>query len=184
MIRCFIAIELPVRLKEEIAGIQSKLKKTGANVSWVKPGNIHLTMKFLGEIPEEKVLEVRELLKDIEVEKVEISAKNVGAFPHLRRPRVIWIGIDKGLESLKIFSRELEEKLSAAGFEKEKRGFKPHLTIGRVRRQKNIPELVKVVNGVESFEAEPFTAEEFILMKSDLQPAGAIYTPLAKYMMK
>ncbi|RKY88617.1 RNA 2',3'-cyclic phosphodiesterase [candidate division KSB1 bacterium] len=181
MIRCFIAIDLPGSLKKKIGEIQAKLKGSGADVKWVKPDNIHLTLKFLGEITPEKVEEVKASLDGISVKKMEISARNVGAFPSLKRPRVIWVGIEKGLEKLKDFSNIIEKEMQKIGFEKEKRSFKPHLTIGRVKSQRNIGNLVKEIGLIEEFETEPFIPEEFILMRSDLKPSGAEYTPIKKY---
>jgi len=184
MIRCFIAIDLSAELKEMISQAQDLLKKSGANVKWVKPSNIHLTLKFLGEIPEKKVEEVKEVLGTLSFEKTEVSVKSLGAFPNMKRPRVIWAGVEKGAEELKKISTVLEERLYTIGFKREKRSFKPHLTIGRVRKPGKIKELMDAVDFLKEFDAGVFIADEIIFMQSELKPGGAVYTPMAKYNMK
>ena len=183
MIRCFIAIDLPADLKEKLAEVQNLLKKTGANVKWVNSENIHLTIKFLGEIPGAKVREVRESLKELTFDKISVSVKNLGVFPNMRRLRVIWAGVDEGVEELKEFSSLVENQLHKIGFEREKRGFKPHLTIDRVRRPENLGKLKEALESVKEFEAGSFVADKFIFMQSELKPSGAVYTPIEVYKM-
>ena len=100
-----------------------------------------------------------------------------GGFPNLNRPRVIWVGLKKGSEELKTLSKSIDNELEKLGFQKEKRGFSPHLTIGRVKNIYNIHEFVKKMNSVE-FKGGSFTADEILIMKSDLKPTGAVYTKL------
>jgi 2'-5' RNA ligase len=179
--RTFIAIELPERIKGEIGQLQVALKKTGAFVSWVKPGNIHVTLKFLGEVPEEKIDEVFSATeRAVEgIKGFSMSLKGTGGFPNLRRPRVIWIGTGSGGEELSRLAERMEQEMEKIGFPKENRRFSPHFTIGRVKSSKNIEGLAGKVESVE-FQTEEIPVTEVVVMKSQLHPAGAIYTPMKK----
>ncbi len=179
--RTFIAVELPEQIKKQIEVLQAPLKKTNALVSWVKPGNIHITLKFLGEVSEEKIDEVfsaTELaLKGAKGFKMNL--KGMGAFPDLRRPRVIWVGAGKGGEELSGMAARIEDELKKVGYSKEKRKFSAHFTVGRVKSPKNIEKLMEMVQSAD-FETEDIEVNEVTVMKSQLHPAGAIYTPLKK----
>lgn len=179
--RTFIAVELPEQIKKEIEVLQAPLKKTNAFVSWVKPGNIHITLKFLGEVPEEKINEVfsacEAALKN--AGKFKMNLKGMGAFPDFRRPRVIWVGAGKGGEELSDMATKIEEEIEKIGYPKEKRKFSAHFTIGRVKSPKNIEKLIELVKSSD-FETADIEVSEVTVMKSQLHPAGAIYTPLKK----
>lgn len=179
--RTFIAIELPEEIKRQIEQLQAPLKKTDAFVSWVKPKNIHVTLKFLGEVPEDKIGQVFSATqKALEgTRKFTMSLKGAGAFPNLRRPRVIWIGTGSGEEELSHLAQRIEEEMEKIGFPKEKRKFSAHFTIGRVKSPKNIEKLMEKVQSSD-FQTEKIEVNEVVVMKSQLHPAGAIYTPLKK----
>lgn len=176
--RTFIAVELPEEIKKKIGEIQAPLKRTNAFVSWVKPGNIHVTLKFLGEVPEERIEEVFEATeKAVEgAERFTMSLKGMGGFPNLKRPRVIWIGTGSGEEALSLLAKRIEEEMEKIGFPREKRGFSPHFTIGRVKSPKNIEQLAARVESSD-FQTEEIEVAEVVVMKSQLTPSGAIYTP-------
>jgi len=179
--RTFIAVELPPGVKRKIEEVQASLKKTDTYVSWVKPGNVHLTLKFLGEVKEEKIENVfrgtEEALKESKV--FDLSLKDLGCFPNLRRPRVIWVGVDRGKDELSQMQRQIEEELSKLKFPKEERRFSAHLTIGRVKSPRNIEELIGLMERMK-FQTEEVRIDEVVVMKSQLHPQGAIYTPLKK----
>ena len=179
--RTFIAVELPEQIKKQIEVLQAPLKKTNAFVSWVKPGNIHITLKFLGEVPEEKIDEVfsatEAALRDVKGFKTNL--KGMGAFPDLRRPRVIWVGAGKRGEELGDMAARIEDELKKIGYPKEKRKFSAHFTVGRVKSPKNIQTLMEMVTSTD-FETEDIEVNEVTVMRSQLHPAGAIYTPLKK----
>jgi 2'-5' RNA ligase len=183
--RTFIAIELPEEIKKQIEKLQAPLKKTRAFVSWVKPGNIHVTLKFLGEVPEEKTNEVFSATERAVggTKRFSMSLKGTGGFPNLRRPRVIWIGTGSGEEELSCLAEKIEEEMEKIGFPKEKRKFSPHFTIGRVKSSKNIEELAQQVESTE-FETKTIEVNQVVVMRSQLHPAGAIYTPLKKLPLK
>jgi 2'-5' RNA ligase len=179
--RTFIAIELPERVKKNIELAQAPLKKTNAFVSWVKPGNIHITLKFLGEVPEEKINDVSLATeKALEgIKKFRMSLKGMGAFPDFRRPRVIWIGAENGEKELSYLAGRVEEEMEKIGFPKENRKFSAHFTIGRVKSPKNIETLMELVKSSD-FLTDEIEVNEVVMMRSQLHPAGAIYTPLKK----
>ena len=168
-------------MKRKIEEVQSPLKKTDTYVSWVKPGNVHLTLKFLGEVEEERIEDVfsgtEKALKGSKAFK--LSLKDLGCFPNLRRPRVVWVGVDRGKDELSQMQREIEEELSKLKFTKEQRPFSAHLTIGRVKSPKNIERLISLIE-TTNFQTEEVKVDEVVVMKSQLHPQGAIYTPLKK----
>jgi 2'-5' RNA ligase len=179
--RTFIAIELPERVKKKIELAQAPLKKTKTFVSWVKPANIHVTLKFLGEVPEDKINDVfLATEKALEgTKKFTLSLKGMGAFPDFRRPRVIWIGAESGEKELTFLAGRVEEEIEKIGFPKENRKFSAHFTIGRVKSPKNIESLMELVKSSD-FSTDEIEVNEVVVMKSQLHPAGAIYTPLKK----
>jgi 2'-5' RNA ligase len=176
--RTFIAVELPENIKKKIEEVQAPLKRTNTFVSWVKPGNIHVTLKFLGEVPEERIEEIFGATEKAleEAGRFTMSLKGMGGFPNLKRPRVIWIGTGSGGEELSFLAKRIEEETEKIGFPKEKRSFSPHFTIGRVKSPKNIEQLAARVESSD-FQTEEVEVAEVVVMKSQLTPAGAIYTP-------
>ncbi|MEW6685748.1 MAG: RNA 2',3'-cyclic phosphodiesterase [Candidatus Edwardsbacteria bacterium] len=180
--RIFVAIELPNNIHQKIANLQKQLKLTGADVKWVEPENIHLTLKFLGNLMKEKIeilsLGVEEAVKNIS--NFQIALDRLGAFPSLRRVQIVWVGINEGEKEAINLQEKIEEKLTSLGFEKERRAFVPHLTIGRARSFKKIPELVKEIEKV-NFSTEKFLVSSVNIMKSVLTPKGPIYTKLNEF---
>jgi 2'-5' RNA ligase len=178
-IRTFIALELSDETRAELARIEEILKKAEANVKWMNPGSIHLTLKFLGYIPEEKVTAISEKLKKIadQSSPFDIALSGIGVFPAWNRARVLWVGAGKGSEEVKALAGQVEEAMSREGFEKEKRSFKSHLTLGRIRSPKNKERLEKEALSVEVKPASSHISK-IVLFKSDLSPKGAVYTPL------
>ena len=177
--RTFVAIELAKELTSKIDQVQTVLRKTGADVSWVKPQNVHITLKFLGEIKEEKIDEVSQAVeKSVKgLKSFKVNLLGLGGFPNLKRPRVIWIGIEKGKEILAELYPKVEEEFFKIGFAKENRAFAPHLTIGRVKSPKNIENLASEINKI-LFQTEDFEVKEVVVIKSTLLPTGSVYTPL------
>ena len=179
MIRTFIAVEISEPIREQISALVDVLRAKGSKVSWVRPENLHLTLKFLGDVEEDRIDDVvkgtQEATKGMQ--PFTLSFSGLGVFPGFKRPRVIWVGVNKGSDSLGRLQRKIEEELVRRGFEREKRRFSPHLTIGRVRTPQGINELMSVIRGGE-FTSEETTVERVVVMKSDLSPTGAVYSPL------
>ena len=177
--RTFIAIDVSDEVRSAVGTFTSALKKEKARVSWVKPENVHITLKFLGEIDEEKIPEIIGALQECSKKQkpFEITIKGSGGFPNLKKPRIIWVGMTEGIEELKSLAGAADNELSKLGFEKEKRAFKPHLTIGRVKALIDNESFIKKIQSTE-FYGGRFTAGKISLMKSDLKPSGAEYTKL------
>jgi len=181
--RTFIAIELPDQIKDKLAELQALLKKSGADVKWVKPDNIHLTLKFLGEIDEEKAIKVAEIMEDTArgAQQFQINLSSCGAFPKIEFPRVIWVAIDPGDLEAKALSKDLEEKIEKLGIPKEERPFSAHITIGRVRSLLNKDKLIKALKEAESYFGGKnigFGVTKITLFKSALGPSGPSYAAL------
>ena len=180
MIRSFIAIEIPEETKAMIADVQQELKKSGAGVRWVKPGSMHLTLKFLGNIRPEQVDDIAAAVaQEVRSESVlTLQAEGLGGFPSQRKPRVIWVGLEGEVQRLSRIQARVEIGLEPFGFAREKRPFRPHLTIGRVKDRRRLQHLVDAMSALELPQFNSFDADEIILYKSDLRPTGAIYTRL------
>ncbi len=187
--RTFIAIELPESIKDFLSRIQDQLKGSQADVKWVAPRNIHLTLKFLGEVNEKKLDEITCILEDTAKNKrpFYIRIFSLGAFPKINSPRVIWVGIDKGDNETKGIARELEEKISKTGIPKEDKPFSSHITVGRIRSNLNRERLVgglKTLTNSFSGENLEFLANSITLFKSTLTPKGPIYETLKRVSLK
>lgn len=189
MIRTFIAIELPTQVQEALAITQNRLREAIAKpggeapVRWVAPQSIHLTLKFLGDVPAERIPAVTQAVTQAAKghKPVSLILAAAGCFPDLRRPRVIWVGLQGDLDALDRLQRAIEGALMHLGFPKEERAFTPHLTLGRLRDTATPQErqaLGEATRGL-AVPQVAFTTEEIAVMRSDLQPTGAIYTRLA-----
>jgi 2'-5' RNA ligase len=182
-IRAFIAIEPTAQIRSALGDIQSKLQRAdlGAKVSWVKPGGIHITLRFLGDVPSSQVEEIGSAMGRAAGghSKFRIACGGVGVFPESGSPRVVWAGVTEGVDSLSRLSRDINMQLSQLGFPPEDRAFKAHLTLGRVKSRLDRSRLLSLV---EKLETPPMkmVAEEVILFRSDLRPQGAIYTSLKR----
>lgn len=178
--RIFIAIELSEEIRNSLALIQTHLKYSGADVKWVEKDNIHLTLKFLGDINDEKCELVKSALDKIakSTRPFGISIKDIGAFPNIDYPRVIWVGLDKGANESKTLAVNINEELSKIGFQKDSRPFAPHLTIGRVRSPKNKAALKEKMLGYEFSAVSSQRIDSMFLFQSTLTPKGPVYAKL------
>jgi 2'-5' RNA ligase len=180
LIRSFLAIELPRPILGKIEEAQENLKSTHADVRWVSPEKIHLTLKFFGYIEESRIEPIFKSIEEPVRDTLPFTVKvrGIGGFPTLRNPRVVWMGLEDGKESLLSFQKELEERLQKIGFEPEDRPFQPHLTLGRMKSSRGKEELVKGMEKYREEEFGVFQVERVALFKSDLRPTGPIYTLL------
>ena len=187
--RAFIAIDLPQATKYALAGLQDQLREAEADVKWVAPQNIHLTLKFLGEINAGQVSKISAIIEDVASDNPDFTLRinSLGAFPRIDYLRVIWVGLDKGDAQIKKIARELEEKIEKIGIPKEDRPFSSHITIARTRsnknRQKLILDLKKLSEGFKLDDSE-FKAGKITLFKSDLSPKGPTYEVLKSANLK
>lgn len=177
-VRCFVAIDIPEDVKAEIAGLQSDLRQFRARVSWARSEGIHLTLKFLGNVASGLIPDVVSALESVisSSKAFTVRVEGVGCFPNSRRPRVMWVGLDGG-DALRTVQEAVEIALEPLGFERETRKFNPHLTLGRVKSAQGIDDVVRRMEEL-GFNKREFPATEIRLMRSDLQPTGAVYTVL------
>ena len=175
--RGFIAIDIETLPK--IIEFENEIKNSGAIVKLVEPENIHITLKFLGDIEEEYIEKIEEIMKDSvkETDSFEIQLKGAGVFPNQNYIKVMWIGIKNGEQIGKI-AKNIDEKLSELGFEKDRRGFSAHLTIARVRSAKNKDKLMQIIEKYREIEFANVKVNSIILKKSELTSKGPIYTNL------
>ena len=182
MIRTFLAVEIDSPNKQKLSELIALLKKTNTDVKWINENQMHLTLKFLGNTEKTKTQEIPRVLEPItkDFREFTISLSKIGAFPNINKPRVIWIGIDEGKVTLKLLADKIESELEKIGFAKEKREFKSHLTLGRVRSIKNMPRLTDLIQKTDFQSQDKIKISALILFHSTLTPKGAIYAPLTK----
>jgi len=178
-IRSFIAFDIDNEdVLKKITDSQNLLIKTGANLKLVKPENIHITMRFLGNITPPMVEKIFEEMKKVQFTPFDVKIQGLGAFPHLRYPRVVWVGITEGSDQMRSIFSQLEPRLRMLGFAPDSKGFSPHLTIARVKSGRNKAELVKCINENANYEFGIVRAECLRLKRSDLTPKGPIYSTI------
>jgi 2'-5' RNA ligase len=180
--RAFIAIDLPESVKSFLSEAQEALKLYGFRVKWVRPQNIHLTLKFLGNTATADTDKIAEAitLAARNCPVVTMAAKGIGVFPDVRRPRVIWAGLIGQLEILANLQQTLDTHLADLGFPRETRAFKSHLTLGRVKGKMASDRMRAAIDKLKEFESESFEINQVILFKSELRPTGAVYTKVQR----
>ncbi len=178
-IRCFIAVDIDdMVVLDRIIGAQAAIAEAGADLKLVEPENIHVTVRFLGEIPGAMVDKVREEMDRLRFAPFTVEFKGLGAFPNLRRVNVVWVGMARGEAELRGIFNQLELGLRRIGLPPDNRGFSPHLTIARVRSGRNMDNLLKVLVKMRGAEFGKFSAEALKLKRSVLTPTGPVYSTI------
>jgi len=182
LIRTFIAIEIPDDVKSKMREVQDVLRKSGADVGWVRPEGVHLTLKFLGNVEAGRI---GELMASVSAAvsgtgPFELIVGGIGVFPNERSLRVVWLGLGGGMDALASLYEKVEAVCETLGFKRESRPFRPHLTLGRVKSPRGRERLIRAVAELEKIEAGRFTAGAVSVMKSELRPTGAVYTELGR----
>jgi len=180
MIRAFLAVELPEALRDGLAQVQGELKRSRADVRWVAPGNIHLTLKFFGNVPDDEIEALAAAAREVAAETppLQLKVTFAGAFPSPNAPRVVWLGLGGDLVPLTQLFYRLEKSYAALGYPPEGRAFKAHLTLGRVKSPANRDKLARLLTKLPPPDWPPFEVKELILFQSVLSPQGSKYTPL------
>lgn len=200
MIRLFLAVELPDILRLEITAVQAALGVSGADVKWVEAENLHLTLKFLGAVERTRMPEMAEVLQPAvgQCEQFTFALRGIGAFPDLKRPRVVWIGIEEGREQLARLVGVVDGACRRLGFPAEDRPFTPHLTIGRIRSPqrlrlaeaaplapaRRLAALSARLDGMAFACSAEVPVERVVLFHSTLSPKGPIYTEQAAFALR
>lgn len=182
--RAFLAVDPPEEIFNEIIKIQERLKKTiGGDIRWVRPEGIHLTLKFFGYVYQSDVANISLVVKNnvANMKALMLNVRNLGAFPSLNRPRVLWLGLDGDTDALISLQVEIDTGFQEYGFKKEERPFRPHLTLARIKEPRGLDGLAEAVKKNEDYNAGSFTISGLTLFKSELRPTGAIYTKLSHF---
>ena len=174
-IRTFVALEMPVVVKRQVVFVARHLSHLG-QMRWVRSEGVHLTLKFLGDVEENRVADIVSVVQQVasKFQPFALSTAGLGGFPRLERARVLWLGVEGDLGQLRVLQGRIAQKLEDLGFERERRPFFAHVTVGRARRK---PVRVTAVN-VKTWRAINFSVDRVSVMKSTLRPEGAVYTPL------
>jgi 2'-5' RNA ligase len=179
MIRSFIAFDLNSEsVLKRFGEVQRQLVKTGADLKLVEPKNIHITVRFLGDIPTSMVDSVHEAMKKVSFAAFDCEIRGVDAFPNLRYARVVWAGIQKGAGELKNVFDQLEPNLRQLGFKPDPKGFSPHLTLARIKTGRNKAELIRCVQNLADYNFGVIKADCLRLKRSVLTPRGPLYSTL------
>ena len=178
-IRSFISVDIsdPV-IAKKVEDIEKKLMGVKAAVKWVDPKVVHITLKFLGDISPAQIDPIFEVTKDVGFKPFNIHILNIGCFPNMNKPRVVWLGIKEGKEELEALYSQLNIKLKPLGFRPETRRFRAHITIGRIKGKKGIHELAGQISRMKEVAIGIQRIESLKLKKSTLTPKGPIYETL------
>ncbi len=191
-IRSFIAIGLTGELKAAIGKISSALSNQIPGVRWVPPENLHLTLKFLGDIEEAIIPDIQAILNQVTPRHLPINCKfgGLGVFPNFQRPKIIWLGVTEGGNQIEGLAHELSRELSGLGFKPEKRGYTPHLTLGRIKTGTGASQLRTTFGAGEDTpgrwgdSTRLLNINMLLLQKSTLTPRGAIHEIISEHRLK
>lgn len=187
-IRSFIAIELSQDFLDGLIAVQDELRSEewSDEVRWVRPEGIHLTLKFLGDVPKSRIDAIGDGVAQATagIQPFTVTAEDLGVFPNWRRPRVLWVGVGDDTRQLHTLQEQVEQEMADLGFEPEGRAFHPHFTLGRVNRGAGNAYKRRLGEALQDYEVDrvgEMWVDEVSLMRSQLKPQGAVYTELGAY---
>lgn len=183
-LRLFLAIDIPSFAKEKIIEVQNRFKKLGLDAAWVKPSNIHLTLKFLGNTG--KLLHIIESMAPQlrPLPSFRVSLAETGAFPNPRNPRILWVGLRDPENKLDPLRKIIEDGMEQIGFPPESKKFTPHLTLARIKSRKGNSRLEQEIRAIGKIDSDSFEVTGVRLYQSQLTPQGALYTMLKEFSFK
>lgn len=183
--RCFIAIELNENIKKGLGSLMEQLMPFAPDLKWVRPENLHITLKFLGEVKEEKIDKIKKTLDEVgrSCRPFKIKMKGMGQFPEKKKPRVIWAGVEDS-EGLFSLQKEVEKSLSRLGFKEEEREFTGHITLARIKDPSGMERLLDRLSAFKEKDFGLLEVEEIVLMKSELRPDGARYERIGVFKLQ
>lgn len=185
--RCFVAVDLSPAVRDAVAAAQARLREvaSGADVRWVQPAQFHVTLQFLGRVADAEVPRVVDALRDPSrtAPSLALAVRGLGAFPTVRRPRVVWAGLAGDVEALARVAAAVGAALGPLGFTPEARPFSAHLTLGRVRSPRALRALIAALDAAGDVALGTWIAAEIVLYESRLRPTGAIYDAVARLPM-
>ena len=181
--RCFVAFDLPAPVCRHLANAVRPLHGR-FEVKWVPPEQMHATLVFGGDVPDDAIDDIADLVRTIALPPLSLHLETLGHFPPRGVPRVLWAGLHGDVEAITALQQELEQELRPFGFPREKRGFTPHVTLGRVRGNFGAYALTdELQRAAAGLNQKAFTPAAFVLYESELLPSGPIYRPLVERQM-
>jgi len=181
-IRCFISIEIPQPIRKQIVQVPEPLKSVRGKFSWAGTNNLHITLKFLGDCSRGRLEAISRRLAEIAAQHApfDLSFEDVGVFPGHASPRIVWLGVKDGRDQLVKLASDVADSMEEIGFKKEVRPFRPHITLARVKYLSSRDELRAAVERMPKVNIEGMRASHIFLMRSQLNPKGAIYTVIER----
>ena len=181
-IRTFIAVDLDKAVRNRTIALQETLMRTGTEVKWVEPVNLHVSLLFLGEVEDREVVDVCRVVEEVAKEHPSflMSVETAGCFPNPRRPRVLWVGVGEGTQPLCAIHDALEIPLLELGYRREERKYSPHITLGRVKSDRPMEKLVSALAQHAGWKGGEIQVRELLVMGSKLTPQGPEYTVLSR----
>jgi 2'-5' RNA ligase len=179
--RVFIAVDLPTEVRNALAKVQHELEPVTDTARWVAPESIHITLKFIGEVAEKQIDDIDAAVTGLSWKSFAITVRGVGFFPGNRSPRVFWAGMEA--PTMQKLAEEFDSRMERLGFEKEKRAFRPHITLARSRDSRIDSSLVVAASKYDGHDFGSFMVDRVFLFKSILKPTGAVYERLREYLL-
>ena len=181
MIRTFLAAEIPPEVKNRLTADMARFKAMAPLVKWSQPDNLHLTFRFLGDVKENDLEELFDALRDgvTDMSPFAMEIRGIGAFPNWRHPRVIWAGCGEGAEDAVALAERVEDICADLGYERERRPFSPHLTLGRMKLPADANGLESVAGGREKVYGY-VDVDALVVFMSSLRRTGPVYSPMAR----
>jgi 2'-5' RNA ligase len=182
-VRTFLGVDVGEDIRDRLVSLQEELAIAAPDVKWVEPENLHITLLFLGEVEQRETLDIcRAAQKAIaSMNAFALTIEGVGAFPNVRRPRTLWVGVGTGLQAVVAVHDAIERPLLDMGnYRRETRGYTPHVTLGRVRGERTNGDLAKTLTKHKTWSGGEVTVKEVQVMTSDLTPDGPIYTVVGR----
>lgn len=178
--RMFVGIGLPDECRDAIVRATSPVRERGLPISWTRAENLHLTLKFLGEVPGDRVEELGKLMVEgaEDIRPFDLVLEGAGGFPSMRSPGILWVGVREPLDPVRKLHQNMENALSEAGFPREGRAYHPHVTVGRVRKRLPAGRMERIAAALFGMRFGIVHARSYRLYESRLSPAGAVYTVL------
>jgi len=184
-VRTFIAVDIDAATRKAAQGLIDQLRQAGADVKWVEPENLHLTVKFLGDVDADKLAQVCGAVEKAvaELAPFALELRGAGAFPNVRRPQTIWLGAEEGDDRMAELAERIETVLEPFRFRRETRRYRTHLTLGRLRREGagvGVGDLGRLVEQLAGYEAGRMPVEELVVYSSELTRAGPVYEAMGR----
>ena len=180
--RTFLAVELTEPVRQAITVLQDQLARSGSEVKWTEPENLHVTLLFLGEVEDRQVPRVCRIAEEVAGQhaRFRISVEQLSCFPHPRRPRILWVGIGAGTQELVALHDSLEPPMIDLGYRREERRYVPHITLGRIKSDGPVDSLVKAMARKADWQGGEMEVREVSILSSELTPEGPLYTVLGR----